>query len=51
MSRAMKSMPQVSWGQPKHPAVWVPFQGEFAFVGAPPKPETSPDEKPDESPP
>ena len=39
MSRAMKNMPQVSWGQPKHPAVWVPFQGEFAFVGAPPEPE------------
>ena len=52
MSRAMKNMRQVNWPQPKHPAVWVPFQGEFAFVGAPPEPEKTPDEKTDdESPP
>jgi penicillin-binding protein 1A len=44
MSRALRHMPEVGWPQPKHPAVWLPFQGEFAFVGAPAKPKKDKDE-------
>jgi penicillin-binding protein 1A len=40
MSRAFSGVPSVSWPYPKNPAIWDPtFKGEFAFVGAPPKPE------------
>ena len=47
MSRALRGMPQLSWPYPRHPAVWVPFVGEFAFVGAPPKPEKPEDKNTD----
>ena len=54
MSRALKGLPQPGWPYPRNPVEWVPFVGEFAFVGAPPpaKPEKDPggeqttDEKP-----
>jgi penicillin-binding protein 1A len=40
MSRALSGAPQLAWAYPKNPAIWDPtFKGEFAFVGAPPKPE------------
>jgi penicillin-binding protein 1A len=47
MLRALRGLPTPGWPYPKHPAVWVPFQGEFAFVGAPPKPEKNEDEDED----
>jgi penicillin-binding protein 1A len=51
MSRALRHMPEVGWPQPKHPAVWLPFQGEFAFVGAPAEPKKDKDEDEGEGPP
>ncbi len=39
MSRAFAGVPYIMWPYPKNPAVWVPFKGQYAFVGAPPKPE------------
>lgn len=39
MSRAFDGAPYLSWPYPKNPAVWVPFTGQYAFVGAPPEPE------------
>ena len=36
MLRALRESADAGWPYPKHPAVWVPFEGEFAFVGAPP---------------
>ena len=39
MSRALRRRPELSWPYPRNPAVWVPFTGQYAFVGAPPKPE------------
>ena len=39
MSRALDGAPYLSWPYPRNPAVWVPFTGQYAFVGAPPKPE------------
>jgi penicillin-binding protein 1A len=49
MSRALKGLPFLSWPTPKHPAVWVPFEGEFAFVGAPPKPPKEDKDKDEDS--
>jgi hypothetical protein len=56
MSGAYAGVPYRSWPAPKHPAVWLPFDGQYRFVGAPPKPEKpekkgdKPSEtKPDES--
>jgi penicillin-binding protein 1A len=57
MSGAYAGVPYRSWPTPKHPAVWLPFDGQYRFVGAPPKPEKpkkgdKPSEtKPDEPPP
>ncbi len=39
MSRALDGAPYLSWPYPRNPVVWVPFTGQYAFVGAPPKPE------------
>jgi penicillin-binding protein 1A len=39
MSGAYAGVPYRSWPAPKHPAVWLPFDGQYRFVGAPPKPE------------
>ena len=43
MSRALRDLPRGGWPYPKNPAAWVPFVGEFAFVGAPPKPKKEED--------
>jgi hypothetical protein len=57
MSGAYAGVPYRSWAPPKHPAVWLPFDGQYRFVGAPPKPEKPKkgdkpsDTKPDEPPP
>jgi penicillin-binding protein 1A len=55
MLRALRGQPQPSWPSPRNPADWVPFDGTFAFFGAPEPPQKpeepvgSPDEqaKPD----
>jgi penicillin-binding protein 1A len=39
MSRALAGTPRASWPYPKDPATWVPFEGQYAFVGAPPEPK------------
>ena len=39
MSRALTGLPYMSWPYPKNPATWVPFTGQYAFVGAPPEPK------------
>jgi penicillin-binding protein 1A len=49
MSRAMAGVKRVSWSQPRNPAVWVPFEGEFAFVGAPPEPKKKKDKDKDKT--
>jgi len=50
MLRALRGLPTMGWPLPKNPAVWVPFEGEFAFVGAPPKPKKDKDEDTGETP-
>ena len=35
MSRAFANAPYGSWPSPKNPAVWLPFEGQYAFEGAP----------------
>jgi penicillin-binding protein 1A len=48
MSRALAGLPYVSWPSPSNPAVWLPFDGQYAFHGPPPKPEQPEEEEDDE---
>jgi penicillin-binding protein 1A len=51
MGRAFAGVSYVPFPLPKNPAVWVPFQGEYANAGAPAKPEKPEKERDrDESP-
>jgi penicillin-binding protein 1A len=53
MLRALEGQAQPSWPSPRNPADWIPFDGTFAFHGAPeppakpdePQPQASPDER------
>jgi penicillin-binding protein 1A len=51
MLRALRGQAQPSWPSPRNPADWVPFDGTFAFFGAPEPPQKpeepvgSPDEQ------
>lgn len=50
MSQAFDGASLRTWPFPRNPAVWVPFKGEYANAGAPPKPEKpKKDKKKDET--
>jgi penicillin-binding protein 1A len=45
MSRAFAGGPYVDWPFPQNPAVWLPFDGQYAFHGAPATPKKKEDDK------
>jgi penicillin-binding protein 1A len=52
MMRALAGQARPGWPSPRNPATWTPFDGTFAYYGAPePPPEPDPDQNaPDSSP-
>jgi penicillin-binding protein 1A len=50
MAAAFGSAPYLNWPSPKNPAAWLPFDGQYAYHGAPPeqKPTKDKDEDDDE---
>ena len=49
MARAFDGVRYVDWPFPKNPAIWLPFDGQYAFHGAPEKPKKKKDDKPSTS--
>jgi len=45
MSRAFAGVSYVDWPFPQNPAVWLPFDGQYAFHGAPEKPKKKKEDK------